>query len=405
MNLEHNSNRAVFLDNLRALMVILVLIFHSGASYGTGAEFWPFHDSNSSGIIDIFMFICDVFMMALLFFIAGYFAWPSLRKNGTRRFINSKLKRLGLPWIIISVFVLPVLDYVHYLIRNREQALPTLGLPEYWALSMKKIAGFYTGWMDMSAYWSMTEAFYQRYMWFLSLLLVFFIVFALLHKLKPYVYKKTDRQNVTLANSKKDVFRGFLIVSVIMVILFGVARFNYPEFMGSGWFSLGNLIQFQFGKLILYACCFTLGILAFSGKWFSGFGFGKAIVWALVCFCLFGLNMLVLKNLTSTATPALGFKLAFCALYPLWTLSFIGFFVSLAHKYWNRSTKLNKSVSNNSYNMYLVHYIVPFTLPLMLSDLAVPTLLKFFFVSVVTLVFSYAFSRFVMTPMSKAIRK
>ena len=37
--------RLIYLDNLRWLMVVLVLIFHAGASYGSAVEFWPFHDN------------------------------------------------------------------------------------------------------------------------------------------------------------------------------------------------------------------------------------------------------------------------------------------------------------------------------------------------------------------------
>src|SRR4030043_2115332 len=103
MTAADNINRSVFFDNLRSLMVILVLIFHSGAGYGTGVDFWPFHDRNPSSIIDIFMFLCDVFMMAVLFFIAGYFTLPNLQKKGTWGFIKGKLKRLGLSWLAIIV--------------------------------------------------------------------------------------------------------------------------------------------------------------------------------------------------------------------------------------------------------------------------------------------------------------
>jgi hypothetical protein len=34
-------------------------------------------------------------------------------------------------------------------------------------------------------------------------------------------------------------------------------------FMGNGWFSLENILQFQFGKIVIYGCCFGLGICAF----------------------------------------------------------------------------------------------------------------------------------------------
>ncbi|MDR2510440.1 MAG: hypothetical protein LBC77_07345 [Spirochaetaceae bacterium] len=47
-----SPNRIVFLDNIRSLIIMLVLIFHSGASYGTGVAFWPFHEENPSGAID-----------------------------------------------------------------------------------------------------------------------------------------------------------------------------------------------------------------------------------------------------------------------------------------------------------------------------------------------------------------
>ena len=202
----NNSNRSIFFDNLRSLMVILVLIFHSGASYGTGVEFWPFHDKNPSKGIDIFMFLGDVFMMAVLFFIAGYFALPNLQKRGTWHFITGKLKRLGLPWLIITIIILPILDYIHYFVQQANQVIQIRNFGEHWVLSMKKIAEFHTGWMDMSAYWNMTERFYQRYMWFISLLLLFFIVFALLYRIKIYLDRKNEVKNTSEAASSKECF-------------------------------------------------------------------------------------------------------------------------------------------------------------------------------------------------------
>jgi hypothetical protein len=114
--------------------------------------------------------------------------------------------------------------------------------------------------------------------------------------------------------------------------------------------------------------------------------------------------MLVLKNISSSENPLLIAKMAFCALYPLWTLSFLGLFISVAYMYWNRHTKFSMSLAENSYNMYLVHYIVPFTFPLILSNIAIPVFIKFIIVSIVTLIFSYAFSILTMKRMSKNIK-
>jgi peptidoglycan/LPS O-acetylase OafA/YrhL len=198
MNLQLNSDtrRLPFLDNLRALMVVLVLIFHAGASYSSAVDFWPFHDANSNGLIDIFLFLGDVFMMSVLFFVAGYFALPSISKRGSRRFVAGKFKVLGIPWLVATVGILPILDYIHFTTQNSA----TVNFGKYWLLSMKKILEFHFGWLDMTSYRPMTEHFYQRYVWFLSLLLLFFIIFTAMYA----VSKRTNFTKQTDATPAKS---------------------------------------------------------------------------------------------------------------------------------------------------------------------------------------------------------
>jgi surface polysaccharide O-acyltransferase-like enzyme len=131
METVNASNRIAFLDNIHSLIIILVLIFHSGASYGAGADFWPFHENNPSGIIDFFMFIGDVFLMAIIFFVAGYFVLPDFLKKGLGGFLKGKLKRLGLPWLIITTTALPAIDYIHYVPNHIKQSLPMMDFMEY----------------------------------------------------------------------------------------------------------------------------------------------------------------------------------------------------------------------------------------------------------------------------------
>jgi glucans biosynthesis protein C len=393
-----NENRLPFLDNLRALMVVLVLIFHAGASYCSVVDFWPFHESNTSQLIDIFMFLSDTFMMSILFFIAGYFAVPSYKDRGCARFLGNKLKVLGIPWLAITIFILPVLDYIHYRVQFSAGEIMNFGT--YWFLSMKKITQFHIGWLDMSSYIGMPEQFYQRYVWFLSLLLLFFVIFAALKKINErwQIFKLKPE-----APYQSNII-AFIFVALLTVLPYAAVKlFVYPELLGSGWFSLGNLVQFQLGKLIIYAVYFGFGIYVYSKKWFTNkTGFGYSWVWGLICFCLFGANMLIFKSLNSTDSPLIVLKIAHVILYPIWTLSFLGLFVAFAFKYWNKATPLNKSLSANSYNMYLAHYIFPMTLPLLLSNLImVPIIVKFGIVAISTVVFSYLISRFVMKPFSK----
>lgn len=402
----NNTNRLAFLDNLRTLMVLLVLIFHSGASYSSAVDFWPFHEENPSKIIDLFMLLLDMFMMSILFFIAGYFALPSLQKRGVWYFLKGKLKRLGLPWLIVTILLLPMLDYLHYRSNSVNSGLLFRGYAEHWVLSIKRIAEFNIGWMNMSTYLDMTEHFYQRYMWYISLLILFFVVFTLLHAAGKKLIGMTEQSIDDESPSNKSVFLPLALIGFLTILLFALAKFFlYSDFLDKGWFSLGNIIQFQCGKLIIYACYFGLGIYAYSRKWFTdGNDFGRPWGWGLSCFLLFGINLFVLMKLNKAETGSVGLQLAFVVLYPLWTLSFLGLFISFAAKHWNRSTPVKRDLAANSYNMYLVHYIFPMTVPLLLSTwIGGPVFVKFGIVALATMVLSYGVSRYIIKPFPRTL--
>jgi peptidoglycan/LPS O-acetylase OafA/YrhL len=401
----NDSNRVAFLDNLRTIMVLLVLVFHSGASYGSSVEFWPFHDVNPSKAIDLFLFFLDMFMMAVLFFVAGYFALPSIQKKGVWQFLRDKFKRLGIPWLIVIFLLLPALDYVHYWSSSLNSGLPTRGYGEHWLLSIKRIAGFNVGWMNMSTYLDMTVHFYQRYMWYVSLLIAFFVVFALLHAAKDKAVGNTQRSIDDKAPPTNSIFLSLALTGFLTVLLFALVKFFlYSDFLDKGWFTLGNVIQFQCGKLIIYGCYFGLGIYAYSRNWFAeGNELGRPWAWGLGCFLLFVANMFVLMKLNKPGADSVSLQLGFVVLYPLWTLSFLGLFVSFAARHWNRATPLTRELGANSYNMYLTHYVFPMTIPLLLHTwTGGPAFVKFGIVALTTIVLSYGVSRYIITPYPRA---
>jgi glucans biosynthesis protein C len=396
--LNTSSGRTAFLDNLRTLMVLLVLVFHSGASYGSAVEFWPFHDSNPSKVIDLLMFLLDIFMMSVLFFIAGYFTLPTLQKKGMWRFVKGKFKRLGIPWLVITLLVLPVLDYLHYWYDAIHRGGSIRGYGAHWLLSMKRVADFHVGWMDMSTYTNMTEQFYQRYMWYVSLLILFFIVFAVLYAVLKGMGRFSSHQ-VQKKYTTQSTRCALVITGLVTVLLFALIRFFlYADFLDKGWFSLGNVIQFQCGKLVIYASYFLLGVYAFSRRWFTrGNNLGSVWIWVLSCLVLFCATMFVLMKMRGS--DLLIFRLAFVVFYPLLTLSFLGLFISFAITHLNRSTAITRSLADNSYNMYLTHYTVPMTLPLFLSMFSgMAVSVKFGLVSLVTVLLSYGISRYIIKP-------
>ena len=394
------QDRLVFFDNLRYLVVLFVLIVHSGVSYGSMVAFWPYHDPNPSEFVDILLLLLDVFMMSILFFIAGYFALPSLQKRGGGRFIKGKFKRLGIPWLVVTILVLPVLDYIHHYTQSIGRGLSPRGYAAHWWLNVKKIAEFYTGRMRMSRYLDMTEHFYQRYLWFLSLLLLFIVLFWLLHQAWKKWSPRRERPGGGETTSNRAVYTALALAGLLSILIFALVKLflsSPTDPFDMVWFSLGNLIQFETAKLAFYVPYFGLGVYAYSREWFtSGIDFGRPWVWGLICFLLMVVNMLVGRSMAMAAAPCVALQIYFLVLYPLWTLSFLGVFTAFASRRWNRAAPLSRALAANSYNMYLVHYVFVMTLPLLLSAwVGGPVLVKFGIVALATVLLSYGISKYV----------
>ena len=268
---------------------------------------------------------------------------------------------------------------------------------------MNKIAEFHTGPMRMSEYLDMTEHFYQRYMWFLSLLLLFFVVFWLLYEARVKWSRAPERPAREGTASNRSVYRALACVGLLNVLLFAGIKFwlsSPADPFDFVWRSLGNLVQFETAKLAFYVPFFGLGAYAYSKRWFtSGVDFGRPRVWGVICFTLMVVNMLVGRSLARTAEPSIGLQLAFVVLYPLWTLSFLGLLVAFASRRWNSARSLGRELAAHSYNAYLAHYLFVMTLPLLLSVWGSgPTLVKFGIVALASILLSYGASRYLLKP-------
>ena len=135
------SRTSLALGNLRGIVILIVLGFHSVLAYldslpATARKFdTPPYEWKASPIIDsqrwlgfdIFCAWHDVYLMSLLYFLSGLFVWGSLTRKGSRLFLSDRLLRLGLP-LIPAVFVLmPIALYPAYLATANEPSVA-----EYW---------------------------------------------------------------------------------------------------------------------------------------------------------------------------------------------------------------------------------------------------------------------------------
>ena len=128
------------IDNLRAYVVLLVVAFHSSLAY---LAFLPAHPfafdqppfqwrafpivgSDRSVILELFCAWQDIFLMSLFFFLSGLFVWPSLKRKDVPRFVADRLRRLGLPFLLVVALLMPIAHYPTYL-----QTVGAPGISEY----------------------------------------------------------------------------------------------------------------------------------------------------------------------------------------------------------------------------------------------------------------------------------
>jgi glucan biosynthesis protein C len=296
------STRITFLDNLRYLMVLLVIVYHAVAAYATVAPHWIVHDNNIFAA-DITRELFDVFMMPMLFFAAGYFALASLEKKGVWDFLKDKVKRLLVPWVLAVLIVAPLALY-------DQPVKPVRPFWNYWL--------WYLGQFEVRL--RFTEApvgpTTQMIYWFISLLFAFFLVFALGYALA----RKWRGTTIRLVARKIESGNSVLIVLLAFGLLTSVAYFVLLLFVpDSSWFTLHMFLEFQVTRLVPYAGCFALGVYAQSRGWFAdGKPLASLTLWGAIsvvlaiAYLVFGQPMFA--DTTGTANLSIGYLLVFAFL-------------------------------------------------------------------------------------------
>ena len=385
------SARVVFMDNIRYLMVVLVLVYHSVAAYAIVAPHWAIHDTNTFAA-DIIRELFDVFMMPVLFFAAGFFALPSLEKKGVREFLKDKVQRLLVPWALAVLIILPLALYDQ----------PVKPIRPFWKYWLNYLSSFEVRLRFTQAPVGITT---QAIYWFISLLFAFFLLFALI-----YALARRWRGGATLpAGRKMTTSNSVLVTLVVFGLLTSIAYFVLllvvPD---SSWFTLYMFLEFQVTRLVPFAAYCAFGVYAQSRGWFAdGKPLGSLTLWGAisavlaVAYLVFGQPMFA--DTAGTATLSVGYLAVFAFLRSFLLLSLLVVFASFGVRYWNRASGLNRQLATASYNIYLVHFFIVVALQAALFKWSGgPVPVKIAIVFLAALVSSFAISRWVLARHSRA---
>ena len=360
------KTRLLFIDNLRTLMIVLVIMVHLSITYG-GEGSWYYNERPTNVLTNVVLTfhnaVCQSFFMGFLFFLAGYFTGHSYDRKGPGPFVRDRLLRLGIPMLSYDLAVTPLMGYI--LIRAGVIHLDgSFGdrLKEYYT-------SFHIG---------------TGPLWFVEALLIFSLVYVgyrLLRSAPPPARSKEPPGSLAL-----------VALAVVMGLASFLVRLRWPI----GWAFAPLNLQFPFFPQ--YLCMFPLGIIASRNDWLMRLsratGRRWLIVAAVLIFVVFPLIFVLGGALKGDVWKFLGELYWQAFVYAMWEqLLCVAMIVSLTvlfREHLNRENHLTKEAAAASYATYILHAPVVVLFTLAVRDIELYPLLKFALVALIVIPLCFA---------------
>ena len=108
------AERVAYLDNLKLLLVAVIIAGHGALAYGDLESAWPYQDVQevqlaavSNVALSLVVIPAALFAMGLFFLISGLVTPGSVSRKGPRSFARDRLIRLGVPLVVWTLVIWP----------------------------------------------------------------------------------------------------------------------------------------------------------------------------------------------------------------------------------------------------------------------------------------------------------
>jgi glucan biosynthesis protein C len=347
------KERLFFIDNMRIMLVSLVIVFHLAITYGAPGDWFYYEGSQATvaegAIYALFLGVSQAFFMGLYFLMSAYFTPGSLDRKGTTLYFRDRIIRLGIPLMIFVLVFDPIMQY-------------GIALTE----------GF------SGSFLSFLNNFFSSYsiigsgpLWFVEALLIFSAAYLLWCRFTkfPTVQRKFPSN--------------FAIV--LFALFLGLVTFAVRIWIPMGAF---NFLNFQFGFFPQYIALFIVGIMAYRNNWLDQITKKMGRTCTAIAFGL----ILLLPVILITGIPANYDLLVFfgglgwqAVAYAFWEqatgIAIIIALIVLFREKWNKPGKATRVLSANAYGAYFLFAPVIVFLALALRGISMDPMLKFVLIS------------------------
>ncbi len=367
------KERLFFLDNLKTVLIFLVIIHHVGQAYGPTGGFWPFVSSQHDSLAWMGRFFCvnASFFMGLFFMISGYFFTPSYNKKGLLKYSLDKIIRYGIPLLFVYLIMTPILFYFYYKNYSSNPAI------SFW-LYFKNIylgIGTQPTWFHPVIGWPESN-FGFAHLWFVEHLLVYSFIYALFR-----IVFKSDKQNFRV--------NSYLIVIILIVVISISSIIVRKSYSIDRWVDIFGFITSEVAHLPQYATLMIVGVIAYKTDLFNVFPsrFGTLLL-------ILGL-LLAMGVYLSPYFPEISNTIIwnyFSVYETIMCISLCFGLITFFRENINRSNSFLKIFADNSYGAYIFHFPIVIAIQYAFDHISFNIFLKFLIVSVFSIMLSYLFS-------------
>lgn len=241
------SSRLYYLDALRVVLTLLVIVHHVGQAYGPTGGYWPIQAPTRAAILGPFFTVNRSFFMSLFFMISGYFMVGSYARNGFAGFVRGRLVRLGIPVVTFAALMLPARIFLF---------------------------GEHIG--------SWTDYFNAAHLWYLEHVLLFSLVYALWRRIRDDRGGRGGRGVAGAEGATARALPGLPVtVAAILVVAVacGLVRIWSPI---DRWMNLLGFFRVAFADVPRDLAFFVFGALAFRRGWFERYPTRRGMGWLAV---------------------------------------------------------------------------------------------------------------------------
>ena len=342
-HIKDPNYRVNYIDRLKVLMIVLVILHHTCITYGAPGGWYYFQKTTSAAAqipMTLFVAINQSFFMGFFFFLSAMFVPSSYEKKGPKRFVTDRLIRLGIPMVFYSLALGPVMNYMVYYFGQGHH------------VSFIKYLGGYDDWIDFGV------------LWFAAALLLFNLLYVLWRVIfKPLI---SDDLTSRISAGKMLLFALSLgIVSFLVRIIFPI-----------GW--VLRPLGFQLGHFPQYIALFVIGLIVANNTWIhhlTGKDAKRLAITAARILLIFPLFYVLLNWLKFPSSYFSGGFHWPSLLYALWEqvtgVCIMTALLYFGREHWYKYYPIEKRLARSAFAVYIFHPIVIISIALILKNWAI----------------------------------